>query len=73
MKNQLNIGLFMQSNENMFIQLKNLGFNYWSPNYSRDIYCTSWGKGITIPILKQLAREITPAKNLELNHIFLAK
>lgn len=74
MKNQLKIGLFMRSNENLFIRLTNLqGSTVDPPIIVETLIVPVVGKGLTTPRLRQLAHEITPARNLGLNHTLFGK
>lgn len=74
MKNQLKIGLFMRSDENLFIQLTNLqGSTVDPPIIVQTFIVPVVGKGLTTPRLRQLAHEITPARNLGLNHTLFGK
>lgn len=76
MKNQLKIGLFVQSNENLFVRLTNLqGSTVDPPIIVETFIVPVVGKGLTLtpPRLRQLAHEITPARNLGLNHTLFGK
>lgn len=74
MKNQLKIGLFVRPNENLFVQLTNLqGSTVDPPIIVETFIVPVVGKDLTPPRLRQLAHEITPARNLGLNHTLFGK
>eukprot|EP01018_Ginkgo_biloba_P000213 Gb_04641 [translate_table: standard] len=74
LKEQLRIGLHVWWNENLFVQLTNLeGSTVEPPIIVETFIMPVVGKGLTTPRLKQLAQEITPARNLGLNHSLFGK